>query len=176
MMRVHLKPKSLVIAERLKFHRRTQSEGEIVSHYVAELRKLAEGCDFKNYIEEALRDRLVCGIKNESIQRRLLSKNELDMNKALEIPLSMELVTVQATELQIAKKGQESTQVVHRLQRSPQKPHRHNRSLVIGVGRLDILLRNIFTSKRTVEIVVKEVILHVADKIMARSHFNQQST
>ena len=29
-MRVHLKPKPLVIAERFKFHRRTQSEGETV--------------------------------------------------------------------------------------------------------------------------------------------------
>ena len=34
----------------------------------------------------------------------------------------MELAAMQATELHIAKKGQETTQVVHRLQRSPQKP------------------------------------------------------
>ena len=73
-MRVHLQPKPLVIAERFKFHQRTQSEDETVSQYIAKLRNLAEGCDFKNYLEEPLRDQLVCGIKNESIQRRLSSE------------------------------------------------------------------------------------------------------
>ena len=51
-----------MIAERFKFHRRNQRDGETVAQYLAELRKLTEQCDFKEYLEEALRDRLVCSL------------------------------------------------------------------------------------------------------------------
>ena len=67
----HLSPKPLVIAERFRFHKRDQREGESVTVYMAELRKLSEHCDFKATLGDALRDRLVCGIKNENIQKRL---------------------------------------------------------------------------------------------------------
>ena len=70
-MKDHLKPKPLIIAERFKFHRRNQREGETVAQYLAELRRLTEQCDFKDYLEEALRDRFVCGLRSEVIQRRL---------------------------------------------------------------------------------------------------------
>lgn len=36
----HLQPKPLVIAERFKFHQHKQGEGESVSQYLAELHKL----------------------------------------------------------------------------------------------------------------------------------------
>ena len=55
----HLKPKPLVIAERFKFHRGNQHEGEMIAQYLAELQKFSEQCDFKEYLEEALRDRLM---------------------------------------------------------------------------------------------------------------------
>ena len=57
-MKDHLRPKRIVIAERFKFHRRSQNESETVAQYVAELRRLTEHCEFKDYLEEALRDRL----------------------------------------------------------------------------------------------------------------------
>ena len=58
----HLKPKPLIIAERFRFHRRNQAEREVVPQYLAGLRRLADRCKFGNHLEEALRDRLVCGI------------------------------------------------------------------------------------------------------------------
>jgi len=36
----------------------------MIAEYVAELRSLAAHCDFGDYLEEALRDRLVCGLCN----------------------------------------------------------------------------------------------------------------
>ena len=33
-----------------------------MAQYLAELRKLTEHCDFRDNLDEALRDRLVCGI------------------------------------------------------------------------------------------------------------------
>lgn len=46
----HLQPKPLVIAERFKFHQHKQGEGESVSQYLAELHKLSENCEFKEFL------------------------------------------------------------------------------------------------------------------------------
>ena len=58
----HLNPKPLEIAERFRFYKRNQHEGESILSYVAELRKLATHCNFGGNLNEALRDRLVCGL------------------------------------------------------------------------------------------------------------------
>ena len=96
----HLKPKPLVIAERFKFHHRNQKDGETVAQYVAALRKLTEHCDFKDYLDEALRDRLVCGLRSEVIQRKLLSEKTLGFQRAYELAHSLETANRQASELQ----------------------------------------------------------------------------
>ena len=41
-----------------------------MTEYDAALRKLAVTREFEAYLEEALRDRLVCGLRREAIQRR----------------------------------------------------------------------------------------------------------
>lgn len=86
----HLNPKPLVIAERFTFHDRNQKEGETVAQYMAALRKLTERCEFKDYLEEALRDHVVCGLQNEAVQRRLLSEKDLRLQAAYNIAVSME--------------------------------------------------------------------------------------
>ena len=96
----HLSPKPLVIAERFRFHKRDQREGESITVYVAELRKLTEHCKFRGTLNDALRDRLVCGIKNENIQKKLLSVSDLTLQKAIEISSAMETAAKDAIELQ----------------------------------------------------------------------------
>ena len=83
-----MKPKPLIIAERFKFHRPNQREGETVAQYLAELRNLTEQRDFKDYLEEALRDWLVCGLRSEVIQRRLLAEENLTLKKAYSYEIS----------------------------------------------------------------------------------------
>jgi len=103
-MKDHLKPKPLVIAERFKFHRRNQHEGETVAQYLAELRRLTQHCDFKDYLQEALRDRFVCGLRSEVIQRRLLTEENLTLQKAYDLAHSVETANKQASELQASTK------------------------------------------------------------------------
>ena len=95
----HLCPKPLVIAERFKFHRRDQREGELCSKFLAELRRLTEHCNFGNFLQDALRDRFVCGLKDERIQRRLLSEKDLTLQKALEIATAMETAAKDSSEI-----------------------------------------------------------------------------
>ena len=99
-LQTHLKPKPLIIAERFKFHQRKQGEGESVPQYMAELRKLADRCEFGAYLQEALRDRLVCGLRSEAIQRRLLTEDKLTLEKAYGTAHGMEAAQRQASELQ----------------------------------------------------------------------------
>ena len=100
----HLKPKPLVIAECFMFHHRNQRDGENVAQYMVELRRLSEHCDFKDYLSEALRDRLVCGLRSEAIQRRLLSQKDLTLESAYDIALSEETASRRASELQVSVK------------------------------------------------------------------------
>jgi len=89
-LKKHFGPKRIVIAERFRFHRREQAAGETVADYEAELRRLAIHCQFGEYLDQALRDRLVCGLKSEVTQRRLLSEPDLRLKRAIEVAQSME--------------------------------------------------------------------------------------
>ena len=58
---------------------------------MVELKRLALKCDFGTFLEEALRDRLVCGLKSVQIQKKLLAERHLTFKKAFETAQSMEL-------------------------------------------------------------------------------------
>jgi len=61
----------LNIAERFRFYKGNQQQGKRVADCEAELRRLAINCKFGNFLNEALCDRLVCGIRDEAAKRRL---------------------------------------------------------------------------------------------------------
>ena len=70
----HHNPKPSVIVQRFKFHSHFRKQGQSVTNFVAELWQLSEHCDFGTVLEDMLRDRLVCGINNDAIQRRFLGE------------------------------------------------------------------------------------------------------
>ena len=59
--------------------------GEYVAAYVAELRRVAEFCNYGDKLNEMLRDRIVCGINNEAIQKKLLAEKYLTYEHAITI-------------------------------------------------------------------------------------------
>ena len=102
-LKQHYEPKRLTVARRFYFHRRDQAAHETISEYMAELRKLATPCEFGEYLDEALRDRLVCGLRSETIQNRLLSEAELSLTKAVTMAQSMEAAELETKSLQVEK-------------------------------------------------------------------------
>ena len=80
----HFSPRPSEIVERFKCHSRNRKEGEGVKTYVAALRKLSEHCNYGETLPEMLRDRLVCGINNEKMRRRLLAEPDLTLKRAEE--------------------------------------------------------------------------------------------
>ena len=96
----HYNPKPSTIVERFKFNSRNQQSGESISNYVANLRQMTEFCDFGISLEDMLRDRLVCGIHDIRIQRRLLAEPNLTFKKAMELAIALETVDRDTKDLQ----------------------------------------------------------------------------
>ena len=55
-------------------------------------------CQFGAFLNEALRDRLVCGLINTQSQKKLLTEKQLTFEKAVEIAMAMELANKQTKE------------------------------------------------------------------------------
>lgn len=103
--------KKIVVAERYLFHLASQKEGETVLDYACRLQKLASSCNFGQFLNDALRDRLICGIKEGSIRETLLSK-EHTWNEALELAQAGELAILHNRKMYDAPS---SSQSVHRM-------------------------------------------------------------
>ena len=96
----HYKPKPIKIAERFRFYKRNQQSSETVAAYLAELRRLASTCKFGNFLNEALCDRLVCGLREETMQRRLLAEPKLDLKRVCELAQGIVVALKDAKEIQ----------------------------------------------------------------------------
>lgn len=96
----HHQPRPSTIVQRFNFHTRTQKPGESISVFVAQLRKLSEFCDFKDTLEDMLRDRLVCGCKDKRLQCKLLAEKDLTFTQALSIAKATETAEKEARDLQ----------------------------------------------------------------------------
>jgi len=99
-LKTHYEPQPLIIAERFYFHKRNQAANESIAENLAALRQLATHCEFANFLNDALRDRLVCGLHNTTIQKRLLSEKDLKLDAAVRLAQSMEAADANVTKLQ----------------------------------------------------------------------------
>jgi transposase InsO family protein len=98
----HFQPTVNEIAETLKFNRRYQHQGETISEYIVELRSLARSCNFGTSLNRQLRDRLVSGVVDKTLQNALLSEgNALTFESACQKALNLELVATE--QLQMVK-------------------------------------------------------------------------
>ena len=88
----HFKPKHLVVAESFKFYNAKQKEGESISNFLVRLKHLASTCEFGSFLKRSLRDKFVCGLKDDKIQEKLLSEDK-SREEAIKMAKSMELAT-----------------------------------------------------------------------------------
>ena len=93
-----------IVHERYKFNTRCQLPNEPFDAFYADLRSLADKCSF-NYrpatetggvapLDEMLRDRIVLGIKDDSIRKKLISQgNDLTLDQAVRVCRSNEVTS-----------------------------------------------------------------------------------
>ena len=96
----HYQPKPSKVVLHYLFNSCVRKQGESVATYIAELKHLSEHCEFAGILEDMLCDRLVCGINDSRIQRRLLAEPDLNYKKACELVLALEAADKSAQELQ----------------------------------------------------------------------------
>ena len=72
----HFCPQPNQTVLRYRFYTRCQKPDESIAKFVADLRRLSEGCEFPD-LDNMLRDRSVVGCQDQAIQRRLLSDHNL---------------------------------------------------------------------------------------------------
>ncbi|XP_015269353.1 PREDICTED: uncharacterized protein K02A2.6-like [Gekko japonicus] len=82
-------PQPSEITSRHAFYERRQGPRESVAEFVAALRKAARPCNFEN-LEKALRDRVVCGLRDAQLQQRLLARKALTFKDAFEAAVAAE--------------------------------------------------------------------------------------
>jgi hypothetical protein len=100
------------IADHYKFNVRCQKLGEAISDFALELQSLAERCDFKEFLDTALRDRFVVGLCDSEIKSRLLSEAKNDnFEKVVQMAMSMEMV---ARSVEVMERSSEGIHGVRR--------------------------------------------------------------
>lgn len=74
------------LEERFNFYRRCQQAQETLTHFIADVRRLAKTCEFHPQEEEFLiRDRVLFGLKNKSVQSQII---KIGGNPSLEIAMA----------------------------------------------------------------------------------------
>lgn len=117
-------PKPSEIVQRFKFNSWNRKQTESVSAYMSELRALANKCNFGTTLDDMLRDRLVCGINDNQIQRKLLSEGKLTLKRAVELATGAEVASNHVKEIANATGGLE--QSVNKVFQTS-KPHEKGR-------------------------------------------------
>ena len=76
LLKGYYKPSVLIVAEAYKFHQARQEVGESVSMYANRLCRLSVNCQLDSFLNLALRDQFVCGIRNRNSLKKLLSQDK----------------------------------------------------------------------------------------------------
>ena len=75
--------KTNTIYERYKFNNRSQEPGETIDAYATAVRTLVGTCSFGNLKEEVIRVRLVRGISDNALRKKLLQESQLTLEKCI---------------------------------------------------------------------------------------------
>ncbi len=97
-------PAPFPIVQRYRFNSRVRDQGETITQFVTALRQLSEHCEYGESLDQMLRDRLVCGVNHEGIQRKLLAAKELNYKRAYELATSVEVAERNSKDLRNSNK------------------------------------------------------------------------
>ena len=111
-----------VIYERAQFNRRSQQPGETTEQFIMALYELAENCDY-----DRLKDRIVVGIRDNTLSERLQLDSELTLEKAKRMVRQRKAVHEQAQSL-----GASSTIAPLQPDRSHGKQHSNKRGTKVS--------------------------------------------
>ena len=83
------------IYERYTFNCREQEVSETFDNFLAELRRLVKSCNYEAQQDSILRDRIVIGIRDDAVRRKLLQTRKLTLKDAIDLCKANEAATIQ---------------------------------------------------------------------------------
>ncbi|XP_072163552.1 uncharacterized protein [Diadema setosum] len=103
----HCDPPKNETLNRYRFFTRKQEVGESFDSFLTELQLLAEQCNFKDLRDSLIRDRIICGLRENATRKRLLRRSALTLDKCIKACRAAELSKKDAVLLD----GDQSTEV-----------------------------------------------------------------
>lgn len=91
-------PKKNLTVERFNFNAVVQREGESFNNFLLELKTKAASCEFGELNDSLIRDRIVCGINDKIVQKRLLTEMNVSLEDAINICCAAESRGLEAKE------------------------------------------------------------------------------
>lgn len=88
----HSESKCNVVLERFKFNPIKQLPSQSAKKLMMKLKQQVAKCKFGDSADDVMRDQIVIGVKEEAVQKRLLSNPKLTLQKAVYILLVEEQV------------------------------------------------------------------------------------
>lgn len=85
--------------QRVKFNNRVQLPNESVEDFILAVKLLAEFCGFENFKNSAIRDRIVAGVRDKSLQQRLLNEDNPTLETVEKVVATWEIATNNAVSL-----------------------------------------------------------------------------
>ena len=107
------------IYERFLFNKRDQAACESIDTYVASLRSLSKTCNYGALTDNRLRDRMVVGILDKGIQKKLSKESKLTLQSCIDICRANECTKQQ---LQTMHQSDEVNAVDEKTSKSDRKP------------------------------------------------------
>ena len=86
-----------------------QRSDENIDSYVNELKTIAKTCEFGELAESLIRDRIVCGIRDDRVRVRLLREQDLDLQKAITICRASETTNETLKEMNFGNKSNDTS-------------------------------------------------------------------
>jgi len=86
----YVKPTSHTILERVKFNKMVRRDGQKFKEFILEIHQQAAKCEFGQHFSTQMRDRLITGINNKAVEKRLIEEKDLTLEKAKNIIMQCE--------------------------------------------------------------------------------------
>ena len=110
------------IYERYVFNNRLQKPGETIDEYCTQLKGLSQTCEFGELKDDLIRDRIVCGITDDGVRKRLLQTAKLTLKTCMDTCRASETTSQQL------KAMKTSGDYVHKIShKSAQRSHHHKK-------------------------------------------------
>ncbi|XP_062698443.1 uncharacterized protein K02A2.6-like [Aedes albopictus] len=97
---------------RHKFHSRIQGIEEPAENYVLALKLLASECGFGAHKDEAIKDKIIFGLRDQELKQKLLMRDGMSLEEVEELVVRSELAKLRAKELSCTEEGPRSVNSV----------------------------------------------------------------